>query len=257
MRTVLLPVFGLFFFSSCTKYQCASISPVDDMQRNEKNEFVLENDTVRIIYSFTDNGGAPLIYIFNKTTTGLHIDWSKSFSIVGEHPISFYSSTIRITGELKKPDYSDNSLQLNATMPVAAALQFIPPQTSITRLGEKLTNGRFFNSREYSFEKEKIRSVGLSKNIRRTKFGRADTPLEFRIYLTFSAEDKSRERPLIIDKSFFVSGLIQTRADIDDLFPKQRNRNMIRMQKSTMTGGILTGVGVIGLLALLAGSAAG
>src|SRR6185503_13483841 len=107
MRTVLLPVIALLFFSSCTKYQCASISPVDEMRRNEKNEFILENDTVRIIYSFTDNGGAPVIYIFNKTTTGLHIDWSKSFSIVGEHAMSFYPSTIRITGELKKPDYSD------------------------------------------------------------------------------------------------------------------------------------------------------
>ena len=68
-------------FSSCTQYQYLTIDS-DDTQENKKKEFQFENDDVRITYNFFGANAPIEVKVYNKSSKGLNVDWSKSSLII-------------------------------------------------------------------------------------------------------------------------------------------------------------------------------
>jgi hypothetical protein len=246
---LLLIIIAALFFSSCSKFQCLTISS-NDTKRNENNQFITENDQLKITYLFYDNYGTVNVSVFNKTSKGVQINWSRSFVIVGENPSSFFNPELKVQGELDKTSQA-SSVILNATTVQPQSLQFIPPYTSISHNGLSLTRGRFMGEGPYEFKKERVKVAGFSKKIKRARIAQANSPLQFRIYLTVLPEGAKAEDGLVYDNHFYVSQIIKTRSEGRAIFPAGKHADMIIMSKSTAAGGFLAITGLLGIVVLL------
>lgn len=80
----LLIVFGGF---GCSKYQYVSVS--SKLPQSRHKEYILENDTLKITYSFIGRNCPVSVSISNKLAQPLYIDWSKSW-IATDSLVSFY-----------------------------------------------------------------------------------------------------------------------------------------------------------------------
>ena len=98
-------------------------------------------------------------------------------------------------------------------------------------------------------KKEKIKVLGFKKKTWVMDIPQHKTPLSFRVYLTLNRGNN--EPPIVIDRSFYVSGLMATKAEPQYL-PGHLQGNMIVLEGTTAGGAITT---TIGGLALLGGAA--
>ena len=73
MQHFLLFVLFIFCFSSCTTYQYITLAS-EDVSQNEKKEFLWENDTTKITYQFSGEGGLMTIAVFNKTDQPVYVN---------------------------------------------------------------------------------------------------------------------------------------------------------------------------------------
>ena len=133
-------------FSSCTQYQYLTIDS-DDTQENKKKEFQFENDDVRITYNFYGANAPIEVKVYNKSSKGLNVDWSKSSLIIGEKAVTFNDQVIDIRGELTRTSVTpriNTTSSLNATATGKEAVVFIPPQSAVERSGLRVFHGDFF-----------------------------------------------------------------------------------------------------------------
>jgi hypothetical protein len=257
MRIFLVSITSLLFITSCSKYQCVSISS-DDTDRNEKNEFFIDNDSLRVTFNFYDRRGTVHVSIFNKTTEIFGVNWAKSFVIVNESPSSFFNPEVQVQGELDKTQTANSHLiKLSATAVQLQAIQYIPPQTAVSHAGLALTQGGFLDNDKYQFKKESMKVLDVPRRIKRANIEKSNSPLRFRIYLTLVPEGSAGANPIILERSFYASGLINTSDEASVIFPGNQNGNMIIMKKSTTAGVILKTTVTIGLLTLVCAAAGG
>ncbi len=74
---ILLSAAALCSLSACNPWQYMTVeSP--QLPRNRFNQFVFENDTLRLIYDMAGNDGHVTLSIFNKTSEPLYFNWEKS-----------------------------------------------------------------------------------------------------------------------------------------------------------------------------------
>ncbi|MCU0361764.1 MAG: hypothetical protein MUD02_03385 [Bacteroidales bacterium] len=66
--------------SSCSKYQYVFISA--DLPQNDLKEYVVDNDTVSLRYSFIRQGIAATVSVENKLRQPLYIDYQRSVTVV-------------------------------------------------------------------------------------------------------------------------------------------------------------------------------
>lgn len=60
-----------------TIYQVASLQ--SDQVKLVENDFVYENEHLKVIYNFWEEGGRMRFMLYNKTDQPIYLDWSKSF----------------------------------------------------------------------------------------------------------------------------------------------------------------------------------
>ena len=69
----------LVLLLSCTNsiYHVASVQ--SEQVKPVENDFVAENEHLKLVYNLWEEGGRMRFLLFNKTDQPLYIDWSKSF----------------------------------------------------------------------------------------------------------------------------------------------------------------------------------
>lgn len=72
-----------------------------NVPKNEHNELIRENDTLRLEYRFTQDKGLLSIRLFNKTTEPLEVDWLKSAVIINDRTVSYYDGKQIIAGQIE------------------------------------------------------------------------------------------------------------------------------------------------------------
>src|ERR1044072_8385415 len=97
MRAFLLFILLTILIASCSRYQYVTING-SDIKSNNNHEFVEENDSVRIQYTFNGPDAPINLVIVNKTSVPIIIDWSRSALIVNDKAISYVSNLVPIEG---------------------------------------------------------------------------------------------------------------------------------------------------------------
>lgn len=82
-------------------YQIASIQ--SDQVKLVDKDFVYENEHLKVIYNFWEEGGRMRFLLYNKTDQPIYIDWSKSF-IEYNGSISLYSQLSEKPGNVPADD---------------------------------------------------------------------------------------------------------------------------------------------------------
>jgi len=248
VRTILLLTIIVVLFSSCSKFQYYTLS-ADNLSKNEKQEFIAENDTCRIIYNFYGQKGPIHISIYNKTNKPLQIDWKRSAVIFGDEAVSYFTSDSKIDGVIEKTFYKSSYSSISATVSSPEAIQFLPPRTSVgkqnlfiqTKPGKNITA---------ESRRDIIEMKTAIKKVNKYHFDKNNSPISFRSYITFIMDDNSS---FSVDHSFYVTDIFETGAGPDN-FPADLGDKFYVRSKSGY--GKVSGVVVgIGLLALIYGAA--
>ena len=242
-------------FSSCLRYQYITLA--SDTPQNKAKEFVIENDTLTLKYSFSGEGGPMHIYVFNKLTTPIYIDWTKS-SIIRDNQSDGYvtgyatlSGTVTGASYRAGNNYSLNSASVNGNIHSDIETSFIPPKTFI-EVSKKLVHTQFIELPLTKREKKQTKtSLGSVINIETINFDEANSPLKFRSFITVSTDNNNSFH---FDNRFWASETMESVSNPDEL--QNRANNQFYVSKLTGFGGVMLFLGVVTLLGFGAASKA-
>ena len=248
MRTILLFTIIVILFSSCSKFQYYTLAS-DDLSKNKKQELVAENDTCRITYGFYGENGPVHISIYNKTDKLLEVDWKRSAIIFGEEAVSYLASESKINGEIEKDFNKESSSSLSATVTTPESVQFIPPQTSVSRQ-EMFILTRFNNNIPAEKRRDTVHTEIAYKNVNKYHFEKDNSPVAFRSYITFIMD---KNYSFSVDHRFYVTDMFETGAGPDNFKVYRGDRFYVRGKSGYgKVSGLVAG---IVLLAVIYGAA--
>lgn len=253
----LLPLLFVLPFFSCTRFQYMTISS-NETNKNELREFVFENDSIKLVYNFNGMNAPINLQVKNKLDKPVYIDWQRSALVINDKAISYYPSEIPVTGSISASSFLGKGgaysyASLNATAKLPENIQFIPPQTYITKTPLGVTN-KFFNDISDSFfiRTNILLNDGTSQPVKKAVFNTSNSFLKFKTYLTVIIED-SIPHPVAYQQSFFVSELFNTTVNPKKIVINKQGDYMY-VRKTTAFG---TGFGIVaGIAALTAVAAA-
>jgi len=186
MRTTLSLLLIPLLFTACTTYQYVTIDSTQ-LQKDKKDLFTMENDTMRLVYSFSGAGGNVTVSVFNKTSQPFYIDWSRSSLIRNDQ--SFTPQ--RRDAELIPPQTSITDVVLNLNEQGGGIPRLIIPDTA--------------HSSRYHYPD------GSFIKYRQVDYSEARSPIRLKSYLTFlmgpgGATDR------VITHSFYVAAAVHSHA---------------------------------------------
>lgn len=213
MKLILL-IFISIIFSSCT-YQYFTLSG-DQVSRNQNNDFVIENDTLKVTYRFNGDNGPVKITILNKTNEPLEIDWRKSALIMNGQARGYYSPNLYVNGNVQQDTsrrylFNDHSFlaNVNANIYVNEPSQFIPPNSSISKIPINLPVHPFElpanQLKKAIYDSENRYSI----NYKKIEYSPDKSPFSFRSYLSFNYGG-DQTKAFSLDNHFYVSEIWQT-----------------------------------------------
>jgi len=239
---------SLGFLSGCSVYQHVSLE--SNMVQNDKLEYLIENDSTTIVYSFDGQNGPIHIRLSNKSDKPLYVDWRKSALITNGQSVSLWRDEAKISASATEYNVIPENEIVNSNSSIEGSIvrkdkvTFIPPHSSI------LVNSYFLQSKFFATPDKKSERVMLSTtegtvNARKFSFSKEDSPLKFRIFLSISG-DESFRNPVQFDNSFWVSDYFLTSASPRSLSVISGNQFYIR--KVTGAGHTLLAASLVGIL---------
>lgn len=237
------------FLGSCTDYQYINIVNNPDVS---DSGLVFENDSFRIEYSFNGEKLPVNITIFNKLTSPLYVDWSKSSAIINDQRISYFSENEQFKGYavgVRVPSSIFSTEQVSSaisgTVYKNERISFIPPQSKVSYTSPTMLNAWL----EPQGEKQKVefQCVYGGVNGKRIVFTKDSSPFTFRSFITVST-DKNFEKEIYNDNEFWVNEVMETSARPNEIlnYPASYTFNSRKTGALGVAGGTL----FIGLVTL-------
>lgn len=221
MQQYLLATSLLFSLSGCVTYQFMRVSG-KDISQNEKQEFVLENDSLRLKYNFYGYNAPIRIEVQNKLKKPIYIDWKRSALIVNENAISYVPPSAPISGSvsvsssttfnnLNRSVTTSSSGNISGSVGLPPDIEFIPPASQVSKTLMGVTNSFHDNPEKDRFTVEKVlrNNVSYTGRVWRAAFDEKDSPLRFASYLTIYV-DGSTETPVVLQHNFYISEIIKS-----------------------------------------------
>lgn len=205
-------LFLVIYLSGCSVYQYATLDGT--IPKDGDNQLVLENDTLKLMYSFNGYDCQASVQIFNKLDVPLYLDWKRSAYIVTDKAIpswdekTFINATTFGTQVNWNRSISTSSTDINGTLSKVTEQSFIPPASYIESPFTILNSG-FFKIPLENMQKGNMVVRGSVYTYKVKHFSRQTTPFNFRSYLTFSL-DPDFKNPFVVDNVFWVSEVLQS-----------------------------------------------
>lgn len=245
MKTSLLVLLCLLC-AACNTYQYITVS--SPLKAEHQQNFVFENDTVRLMYNFNGEEGPVAITIFNKLPVPLYVDWAKSALIVGDTRKSYSNKGMSLSAEVSGSEthwlnYSSQIATINGILNSGEVSGFIPPKAQAKETLLTL-NPTFFVLPNSNTKKSRRIEEGV--NVKYLSYQQGDSPFKFRSFFTLSTQPDLTS-PIYFDHVFWVSDVFQT-----TLAPKnfQVKPNRFHLKKVSEAGAAILGIGVIGAVVL-------
>jgi len=232
-----LLLFLLPFFVSCNRYQYSTINS-PQLDKNDRNEFVFENDSLVLVYDFMGQDLGPDIFIENKLSVPVYIDWRQSALVVAGHTYSYAPIDVDKYG-----DPLNNAQQ--------AAVELIPPRATLNRNPMQLAPDYLTTVPKSQMHRARYTAAGVTRWVKAASFTEATTPLRFRTYITCTVGAIDGQ-PLTFDHNFYISDVMSTVSNPVNIFQNGNHGNQFYSSKITQGGAVgaalLSGVLVGGYL---------
>ncbi|MHA4808750.1 hypothetical protein ACX0G9_11620 [Flavitalea flava] len=183
----------LLALSSCSTYQYVTLNS-PEIPKNDKKEFILENDTMKLTYNFHGQGGPMNVTIFNKTAQPLYVNWKKSALVRYGQTLSLYNRKVEVTGTASTTSFavgrgvSTGFSDLSASFELPAGIEFIAPSSYISK---SLINVLDAEVPDIAAEEKNAKLVklqdhdGMTTKFKRIVFDEKGSPVQFTSYITF------------------------------------------------------------------------
>lgn len=262
MRILLLLICGMLVLSSCARYQYATIAS-SNMSLTDNQDFVAENDTLLIRYSFNGRNAPVRLWIQNKLDVPVYIDWRQSALIVNDKAISYVPNQVPVVGAIEASgtnwnrSFSSTTASLGAVATLPASMDFIPPHSHITKQPMGLTNRPVRGIPDSIVKHIRVPAgEGGTYLVKQSSFSETSSPIRFRSYLTVSVGEAGA-KPAVYEHSFYVSDLQTTSLNPSNFgFNLQQRGNRYFIREQTGFGKAATGFGVVAGVAVISGAAA-
>jgi hypothetical protein len=260
IKKIFAGLVSIVVLSGCSVYQHVRLEST--VRQNDKSEFLIENDSISIIYSFYGQNGPIHIELQNKLDKPLFVDWGKSALISKGQSISLWKDEARINANateyktLPENTFVNSTSNIEGTIVKKDKISFIPPHSNIS-LNSYVLQTKFFDTTNQAFERTKLNTIDGQISAKKFSFSKEDSPLSFRIFLSIS-NDESFKNPIQFDNTFWVSDYFATSISPKSLGIIPGNQFYIR--KSTgfsRTMGVVSLVGIITLGAMVGGEGTG
>lgn len=203
MRTALLALLLLPNLADITYMQYYRVESPD--AKRTDNNFVYENDTVKVTYSFWGNGGVMSFVIFNKTDRPLYIDWSRSSMIVNSNNTFYYNDSLA-------------AVSYNQT-----AVGFLPPKTQIKQSISPMVTRNISDWSNFETQYQIRNDTRKTETkIFSRQFSKDKSPVIFRNFLTLS-DHQDFQNSFFVDNAFYVAEV--QAMDVRN-FMKQKSDNL-------------------------------
>jgi hypothetical protein len=230
MRVIIACLLCLLI-SSCGKFtyiqETKEIAP--GLFKDDKDFFVYENDTLRMVYAFWADGGVLAFSLYNKLSTPLYINWKRSSFVLNSRKMDYWREEA-ITNRITKNDKlgssliatdavgsllalsgsSSLSISREATV-IPEKITFIAPQSYIFKEKFRLMPNEKINLKDQLKNADILRPKTKQVKGKSALFDDTNTPINFRNFLTIStSEDFVRES--YIDHKFYVNKIIKIKS---------------------------------------------
>jgi hypothetical protein len=227
-KFLIIPIAALLL-SSCGKYQMNTLSSLNTKQNTTTGVFELENDSVKILYSFAGHNIPIEINIYNKLNEPVFVDWERSALIMGDKSVTYADETIQINGVVSSTStgryfrVSDAYVSGQITLPKNVA--FVPPHTQINKTLSKISEHVISPINDSLFTKIKLASFYDPRGIKAklAKFNSDNSPLRFKSYLTLYTLNGNTPKFMVYQNDFYISQVIRTASGADG-FDSQSGR---------------------------------
>ena len=240
MRFILL-ISAVILLFSCSKYtyldKNETVSPVT---QNKKGFFTFENDTLKIVYSFWENGGVIAFSIYNKLSIPLYVNWKKSSLVLNSRKLDYWKDE-RITNTIAKGRSAtaavsaynpvgtlvtltggDNVQLIAAATEIPEMITFIAPESYIFKqrfnlvsetksIHPKWTDGTIPHPRKGSIKCKYV------------EFDYQHSPINFRNFFTISTSENFSTESYISHQFYVTKAIkIKTKKAVKDEYVKNR-----------------------------------
>lgn len=221
MKKTLYFLFTIILFSSCSStYFYSTLNCFDERTiKAENGDFLLDNDSLWIAYSFNGENAPVRITVFNKMNKPLYVDWSRSALIINDVAYPYTGESISMSGQSYNHEIFGDMQGLTLTnfsgaLELPKYVSFIPPKTMITQSKLRL-NANFEGINKKAYKKGHMGDKdAVAVKVEHASFSGDDSPLAFRSYLTtYTREDK----PIVYEHEFYISNITKTK----ELSPKK------------------------------------
>ncbi len=202
-----LALASLLLVVSCTyTFQVATIK--GNYKQDDSKSYVIENDTVRIKYSFKGDNCPIIIEVYNKLNIPVYIDWSKSAFIQENKRFPYWIDESQISANADRITYS-NSI-INGSIYKNDRVSFLPPVTLICITPLTAINDKINISAPYYQTVKVYGDDNIMSNYKGFlhTFQENDSPFKFRSFLTLSTVE-SFVSPFYFDSHFWVGTVFQ------------------------------------------------
>ena len=241
-------------FCSCNVYQYITLSSTD-MQQNNRHQFVMENDTMKLVYDFNGPNGQIKITVYNKLNKPLLVDLNRSALVVNNKAIGFNSGQVQLSSSVNASVSGPGIVSASGTVASATTLPqgsvFIPAGAFITQpTVVNIADKNLENIPADQFLPESFRlNDSTSRTLRTAHFTAGASPLVFKTYLTLVQPD-APAKETAVQHSFYASELRQTTTPPNRLnYEKRAAGNEFYVSKPNKKANRAGGVVALGALA--------
>lgn len=215
-----LMMLGLALLSSCASYQISTLKAQNENKTNDP--FIIENDSVKIVYNFKGYNAPLTVSIQNKLNQPLYIDWNKSMLVFNDNSISLSSADVSIKGKVNGTITNDDnpyiSSNINQSVNLSASkslnIDYILPMATVKRKTIYVANEMQRNLTNKKLGYSYINFIDVPELIKvpTATFSADDSPLKFKSHLSLYTVDDSdhiKDR-IVYENNFYVSEIKNT-----------------------------------------------
>jgi hypothetical protein len=210
MKNILALILILFLLSSCATQM---IQVFDTSTTNTKlvdSNWVFENDTVKIVYSFWESNGKMEFTVYNKLNKPIYIDWKNSSFIYNGNKLDYWIEEQKTSQASSAAYYKGIIFQGSSSTTVKPEkVTFIPPNSLYSRSPKFHLQPTLLvvsHAMENQITVPNYINPKKTDTIIQENFTFSDSPLKFRNYLAFSFSENS-ESFFFVDDEFYLSSV--------------------------------------------------
>ncbi|NML23061.1 hypothetical protein HHL16_19440 [Pseudoflavitalea sp. G-6-1-2] len=204
-------------FTGCKSYQYISVNSTQ-LLRTGNDEFVAENDSVKITYNFNGKNLPVNIRVMNKLDKVMVIDWKRTSLIINDQSYSFFREEKVTRGRAETSTLALSRIASSSYTEFRSVTQMppdgetVPPKSFVTRSSQFVTDNFIepapghpgFGKTKYSMPH------GPRVRVRMASFEQSNSPLVIRTYLSMLIEEGGKIQTIPLEHNFYVSSLIRT-----------------------------------------------